>query len=279
MYHQSQHRTVISLALSAVLLLLTVWPVMAAGIVANEKISLELREQLYTLPGNTVMKVGVIFVDPPSFEADAAERLAALREDYNKGKLTASQLFDDEDFDAVDLDIALRRRAIAEFYAERNELCVEQLKGLVERVEYVGMYASYADLTAKAADVPKIAALDCVSCVFSEEGVRAENEADWTLPLFTEDPARFADGTAEGYPPDLSIDGGRSEGWLNGDIDRDWRVTPSDARLALRASVGLWTPFICEQFWTADINDDMKITAEDARAILRAAVGLERLSS
>ena len=277
MYHQSQHRTVISLVLSAVLLLLTVWPVMAAGIVANEKISLELREQLYTLPGNTVMKVGVIFVDPPSFEADAAERLAALREDYNKGKLTASQLFDDEDFDAVDLDIALRRRANAEVYAEWNGRCVEQLEGLAERVEYVGRYASYADLTAKVSNVPAIAALDCVSYVFSEESVRSENETDWALPLFQEDPARFADTGAEGYPPDLAVDGTRNEGWLNGDIDRDGHVTASDARLALRAGVCLWTPFICEQFYAADINDDMKITAEDARAILRAAVGLETL--
>lgn len=277
MYHPSEFRAFTAIVLSAVLLSLFLLPAFAEAAKANEKISLELRERLYTLPEDAVIKIGVIFVDAPTLEADVAERLAALREDYREGRLTSSQLFGDEDFNSVDLDIAFRRRAIAEFYAERNELCVEQLKGLVKRVEYVGIYASYADLTAKAADVPKIAALDCVSCVFSEEGVRAENETDWVLPLFTEDPARFADRTAEGYPPDLSIDGGRSEGWLNGDIDRDWRVTPSDARLALRASVGLWTPFICEQFWAADINDDMKITAEDARSILRAAVGLATL--
>ena len=277
MYPLSKHHTFIAVILSAVLLLLSVLPVIAAGTVVNEKISLELREQLWTLPQDTVIKIGVFFVDPPAFEADAAERLAALRKDYREGRLTPSQLFDDEEFDDVDLDIALRRMANAAVYAESNGQCVKQLEGLAERIEYVGMYGSYADLTAKVSNVPAIAALDCVNYVFSEENASAENETDWALPLFKEDPARFADTGAEGYPPDFSVDGGRCEGWINGDIDRDGRVTTSDARLVLRAAVGLWTPFIYEQFYAADINDDMKITAEDARAILRAAVGLETL--
>ena len=277
MYHPSKYRIFTSIVLSVVFLLLSVLPVVAAGTAAIEKISLDLRERLYTLPEDTVIKIGVFFVDSPTLEADAAERLAALREDYRTGKLTPSQLFGDEEFDGVDLDIALRRRANAEVYTAYNGRCVGQLKGLVERVAYVGMYASYADLTAKAGIVPKIAALDCVSYVFCEEGACTEDETGWALPLFREDPARFADTNAEGYPPDLSVDGFRNEGWINGDIDRDGRVTASDARLALRASVGLWTPFIYEQFWAADINDDMKITAEDARSILRASVGLEAL--
>ena len=276
MYHPSKYRIFTSIVLSVVFLLLSVLPVVAAGTAANEKISLDLREQLYTLPEDTVVKIGVIFVDSPTLEADMAERLAAIREDYRTGKLTPAQLFDDVEFDSVDLDIALRRRANAEVYAVYNGRCVEQLEGLIERVAYVGMYASYADLTAKVVNVPKIAALDCVSYVFSEENVSAENE-DWALPLFREDPARFADTNAEGYPPDLSVDGTRNEGWLNGDIDRDGHVTAFDARLALRASVGIWTPFIYEQFYAADVNDDMKITAEDARRILRAVVGLDTL--
>ena len=277
MYHPSRYRMLTSIVLSVVILLLSVLPVAAAGTAANEKISLDLREQLYTLPEDTVVKIGVIFVDSPTLEADAAERLASIREDYREGRLTSSQIFSEEDFDSVDLDIALRRRAYAEIYTAYNGRCVEQLKGLVERVEYVGMYASYADLTAKAVNVPTIAALACVSYVFTEESCYADNETGWALPLFQEDPARFADTNAEGYPPDLSVDGTRNEGWSNGDIDRDWRVTASDARLALRAGVGLWMPFIYEQFWAADINDDMKITAEDARSILRAAVGLASL--
>ncbi len=276
MYHPSKYRIFTSIVLSAVFLLLSVLPVVAAETADNEKISLDLREQLYTFPKDSVIKIGVTFVDSPTLEADAAERLAALREDIREGRLTPSELFDDAEFDDVDLDIALRRRANAEIYTAYNGRCVEQLKGLVEHVAYVGMYASYADVSAKASNVPAIAALDCVSSVFSEENVSAENEG-WALPLFQEDPARFADTNAEGYPPDLSIDGTRNEGWLNGDIDRDGHVTASDARLALRAGVGLWTPFIYEQFWAADVNDDMEITAEDARSILRAAVGLAAL--
>lgn len=140
------------------------------------------------------------------------------------------------------------------------------------------MYAPYADLAVEASNIPVIADLDFVSSVSCEEKAYAENEDSSDIPFFVEDPARFADTDAEGYPPDLSVDGGRNEGWINGDIDRDGRVTASDARLALRASVGLWTPFIYEQFYAADINDDYKITAEDARCILRAVVGLDTLS-
>ena len=277
MYHPSKYRIFTSIVLSVVFLLLSVLPVVAAETADNEKISLDLREQLYTLPEDTVVEIGVIFVDSPTLEADMAERLAAIREDYRTGKLTPAQLFGDAEFDDVDLDIALHRRANAEIYAAYNGRCVEHLEGLIERVEYVGMYASYADLTAKAGSVPKIAALDCVSYVFCEEGACTEDETGWALPLFREDPARFGDTNAEGYPPDLSVDGTRNEGWTNGDIDRDGRVTAFDARLALRASVGIWTPFIYEQFYAADINDDYKITAEDARRILRAVVGLEAM--
>ena len=145
-------------------------------------------------------------------------------------------------------------------------------------MEYVSTYAPYADLAVEVSNIPAIAELDFVSSVSCEVKAYAENEDNSDTPFFVEDPARFADTSAEGYPPDLSVDGGRNEGWINGDIDRDGRVTASDARLALRASVGLWTPFIYEQFYAADINDDYKITAEDARCILRAVVGLDTLS-
>ena len=65
---------------------------------------------------------------------------------------------------------------------------------------------------------------------------------------------------------------------LRGDVNDSGRVQPEDARLALRASVGL------EQFKNgsaafaaADVNRDGRIGSDDARTILRAAVGLERL--
>lgn len=61
---------------------------------------------------------------------------------------------------------------------------------------------------------------------------------------------------------------------MTGDIDKDTRITASDARLALRNSVGL-ERFDAELNRRADIDKDGKVTAGDARMILRASVGLE----
>ena len=66
---------------------------------------------------------------------------------------------------------------------------------------------------------------------------------------------------------------------IPGDVDGDGKVTSADARLALRASVGLEkykkdsAPYIA-----ADVTEDGNITPEDARYILRASVKLEDLS-
>ena len=61
-----------------------------------------------------------------------------------------------------------------------------------------------------------------------------------------------------------------------GDVDQDGKVTASDARLALRAAVGLEI-LADDPLRAADADRDNKITAADARLILRAAVGLETL--
>ena len=63
-----------------------------------------------------------------------------------------------------------------------------------------------------------------------------------------------------------------------GDVDGDERVTAADARLALRAAVGLedYAPG-SREFLASDVDADGGITAADARLILRAAVGLEDL--
>lgn len=61
-----------------------------------------------------------------------------------------------------------------------------------------------------------------------------------------------------------------------GDVDGDGKITAADARLALRASVGLET-LDGLQSDCADADADGVITAADARAILRASVGLEEL--
>ncbi len=59
-----------------------------------------------------------------------------------------------------------------------------------------------------------------------------------------------------------------------GDVDGDGKVTAADARLVLRAAVGLEI-LTDDALKAADINKDGKITAADARMVLRKAVGLE----
>lgn len=63
---------------------------------------------------------------------------------------------------------------------------------------------------------------------------------------------------------------------LLGDVDASGKLTAADARLVLRASVGL-EEFTDIQNEYADVNRDGKITAADARLVLRASVGLEEL--
>ena len=64
---------------------------------------------------------------------------------------------------------------------------------------------------------------------------------------------------------------------LPGDVDGDNTVTTKDARLALRAAVGLDT-LSAEKTAAADVTGDGKVETDDARVILRVAVGLMRLS-
>ena len=63
-----------------------------------------------------------------------------------------------------------------------------------------------------------------------------------------------------------------------GDVDNDGSITAGDARLALRAAVGLedYAEGSAE-FIAADVDRDGSLTAGDARLILRAAVGLEEI--
>ncbi len=59
-----------------------------------------------------------------------------------------------------------------------------------------------------------------------------------------------------------------------GDVDNDGNITSGDARLALRASVGL-EELTETQTKAADVDKNNAVTAGDARLILRCAVGLE----
>ena len=67
-----------------------------------------------------------------------------------------------------------------------------------------------------------------------------------------------------------------------GDADGDGKLTSADARLALRASVGLQEPGDVEKdsaaYLACDVDGDGKVTSADARLILRASVGLEDAS-
>lgn len=65
-------------------------------------------------------------------------------------------------------------------------------------------------------------------------------------------------------------------GTVLGDVDGDGKISASDARIALRTSVGL-DSLSDSKFKAADADKDNKITASDARLILRASVGLEDL--
>ena len=65
--------------------------------------------------------------------------------------------------------------------------------------------------------------------------------------------------------------------YIPGDTDNNGIITSSDARLVLRASVGL-EALTEEQMLAADTDNNKVITAADARTILRASVGLENLS-
>lgn len=61
---------------------------------------------------------------------------------------------------------------------------------------------------------------------------------------------------------------------IMGDTDGDGKISAADARLALRASVGL-EKLSGAQNTAAEVDKKAEITASDARLILRASVGLE----
>ena len=63
-----------------------------------------------------------------------------------------------------------------------------------------------------------------------------------------------------------------------GDVDFDGSLSSADARLALRAAVGLET-LSAAAAKSADVDRDGIILSADARLLLRASVGLEDTSS
>ncbi len=61
-----------------------------------------------------------------------------------------------------------------------------------------------------------------------------------------------------------------------GDLNSDYKITSADARIVLRAAVGLEN-LSADVIARADFNRHGKLTSGDARTILRIAVGLENL--
>lgn len=112
---------------------------------------------------------------------------------------------------------------------------------------------------------------------FDPEATAFINGAKAGLTLLSPDRARVTYTFTAA--PTWDIAAGETEARvIRGDVDENFAVTAADARLALRASVGLETYASGSRAaMAADVNRDGKITAADARLILRAAVGLEKL--
>lgn len=66
--------------------------------------------------------------------------------------------------------------------------------------------------------------------------------------------------------------------FILGDVDMNGEIKAADARLALRASVGLEPDLSATQLKAADADKNGEVKAADARLILRASVGLETLA-
>ena len=105
----------------------------------------------------------------------------------------------------------------------------------------------------------------CLAFGFVLMAVAADSAgADGTVVTVTS-----ADLTGKGLDPNGLHD------CLMGDYNNDRVVSAEDARIALRASVGLEQYLRKEQLFLLDIDRDGSVTSADARTILRMAVGLE----
>ncbi len=116
--------------------------------------------------------------------------------------------------------------------------------------------------------------------VVSENGVAYKKNAAIDRPVFS---AITVDGDSLTVKTYVVNDGDTAElgsfrvaEGIIGDANLDRIVTASDARITLRAAVGI-ERLAEKNILAADVDCNGKITAGDARAILRAAVGIENL--
>lgn len=113
----------------------------------------------------------------------------------------------------------------------------------------------------------------------SADGISCKEIADSDCPVYSAITVEGGVITVEAY----AVDNGEAallerfyvyKASSVGDADLDGVVTSSDARITLRAAVGL-EKLPEKSIMAADVDGNEKITSDDARIILRAAVGLE----
>ena len=119
-------------------------------------------------------------------------------------------------------------------------------------------------------------------CKYCHEVVyEAHTPGGWiidTPPTLTENGTKHQECTACGYVLKIAEipKGTVLPDYMLGDVDGDGNITAGDARLALRAAVGLETYAPgSREYLAADVDLSNSLTAADARLILRKAVGLD----
>ena len=265
-------RTITGIVLSVVFLAISVIPTFAEDNSVYNKMTYGLIEKTGSVSGDKLLRIAVLFVEPPAYKQDVDKEIEKKYREYNSGDLFIG------DYEPEYIIPVMARACIC---PKMNEEYLNKLGALVEKAGYICQTALCVVLFVKASNVKPIAEFDFVSHVYEydDEKIFSDVGYEFDIPFFIPDYSRWGDTTAEGYPKSgFFFDGtGASsvEGWMVGDVDFDGHVTAADARLALRASAKLWEPFTNEQFGAADIDGDSKITAFDARTILRMSAFLE----
>ena len=126
----------------------------------------------------------------------------------------------------------------------------------------------------------------CIYCGKTDdrrESIPAYGDHEWTFSKNLQTPTGAVGGVAEYECRRCAVSTGyvitktEEVSAAPGDVDGDGKLSSADARLALRASVGLEPDITAGSaaYNAADADGDGEVTSADARLILRASVGLE----
>ena len=143
-------------------------------------------------------------------------------------------------------------------------------------------YAFYGDLYLDRIYIPKSVKSIGGAAFFGTEPETVYyegSEAEWNAVQIAADNGPLAEAEVRFGAKPAQLSAARRPYYVAGDVSGNAKVTAEDARLALRAAVGLeaFEPG-SRAFLSADASGEGVISAEDARLILRCAVGLETLS-